>query len=78
MLADLEIKEKVEKAFPPYRCVAEVWDYSTKLRFRIFDADDRVLKSVEKVTLTSVRNERDLNALCQMVRNLLPMPDISV
>lgn len=69
MLTNPQIVEYVERAFSPYRCVAEIWDYDAKLRFRIFDGSDKALKSVERVSLDSVRSETDLKALCEIVRS---------
>lgn len=68
MLTNPQIVEYVERAFSPYRCVAEIWDYDAKLRFRIFDGSEKALKSVESVTLDSVRSESELEALCETVR----------
>jgi len=40
MLSNEEICSRVEMAFSPYRCVAEIWDYGQKLRFRVFGSTD--------------------------------------
>lgn len=70
-MTDAEILECLELAFRPHRCVAGVWDYGAKLRFRIFDGDDVLLKTVANVNLDSVRSEADLKNLCEAVLHSL-------
>ena len=68
MLTNTQIVEYVEHAFLPRRCVAEVWDYEAKLRFRIFDQSGNTLKSIKNIVMASIRVEANLKALCESIR----------
>jgi hypothetical protein len=37
MLTDEEIVTRIERALAPLRCVAEIYDYRARLRFKVFD-----------------------------------------
>jgi hypothetical protein len=64
-----ELVAKIQTAFRPFRCVAEVWDYDQKIRFRIFDADDQTLLTMPSLVLRElVDNPDQLDALIDMVR----------
>lgn len=67
MLSNEEICSRVEAAFSPYRCVAEVWDYDNKLRFRVFNSADVPLATMGEVVLSSVREARALESLLASV-----------
>ncbi|WP_424193209.1 hypothetical protein ACMYR3_16470 [Ampullimonas aquatilis] len=46
MSIPIEIENVVEiinSAFAPLRCVAELWDYGFRIRFRVFDKDEPLL-----------------------------------
>lgn len=68
MLTNEEICSRVEAAFPPYRCVAEVWDYGQKLRFRVFNSEDEPLITMDELVLSSVRDSTSLDSLLVSVR----------
>lgn len=68
MLTNEEIHSAVESAFPPYRCVAKVWDYGQRLKFTIFDANDVRLLTMEELVLSSVRDITSLESLLFSVR----------
>ncbi len=71
MLSDQDICSRVEAAFPPYRCVAEIWDYGQKLRFRVFGANDETLVTMAEVAVSSVRDSSALESLIADVRHRL-------
>ena len=71
MLSNEQICSIVQAAFLPHRCVAEIWDYSTKLRFRVFDENDHPLLTMEEVILSSVREGNALESLLSDVRQHL-------
>jgi hypothetical protein len=71
MLTDEEIKKikvRLEDAFNPLRCVAEVWDYKQKLRFKVFDHNDQGIIEMPEIVLRDL-NVPNLNRIgCTMVR----------
>ena len=69
MLTNREICSTLEAAFPPYRCVSEIWDYGEKVRFKVFDADDQPIITMAEVVLSSVRDVAALDSLCQQIRH---------
>lgn len=68
MLANDEIKKMVEGAFAPLRCVAEIWDYNTKLRFKVFDQKDKGIIVAPKIVLKDIREEKRLRELLNQAR----------
>jgi len=68
MLTNEEIRSQIEVGFTPYRCIAEVWDYNQKIRFRVFNSSDEPLLTVEEVILSSVRDSVSLESLLVSVR----------
>ena len=69
MLSDQDICSHIEAAFPPYRCVAEIWDYGQKLRFRVFGSNDEVLITMAEVAVSSVRESSALESLIADVKH---------
>ncbi len=68
MLTNDEICAFIENAFLPNRCVAEIWDYNKKLRFKVFDAEGNSVATLAEAVLASLRETRDLESLIQSVR----------
>gem|GEM_PF-2040712 len=68
MRTNEEIKAIVETAFKPLRCVAEVWDYDQKLRFRVFDEKDRGIVRLPSLVLRNLRDESQLRDVLSVVR----------
>ena len=68
MLSDQDICSRIEAAFPPYRCVAEIWDYGQKLRFRVFGSNDEALITMAEVVVSSVRDSGALESLISDVK----------
>ena len=68
MLSDQDICSRIEAAFPPYRCVAEIWDYGQKLRFRVFSSNDEALITMAEVVVSSVRDSGALESLIADVK----------
>lgn len=68
MLSDQDICSRIEAAFPPYRCVAEIWDYGQKLRFRVFGFSDEALITMAEVVVSSVRDSGALESLISDVK----------
>ena len=67
-LYDDEIRIAVEAAFRPLRCVAEVWDYDQKLRFRVFDPNDRGVLRVPSLNLRELRDKSNLRSVLAAAR----------
>ncbi|MGK2871228.1 MAG: hypothetical protein ACSLFL_03115 [Alphaproteobacteria bacterium] len=68
MLSNEDICKFVQTAFLPRRCVAEIWDYEHKLRFRVFDEQDKPVVTMEKVVLDYFRHEHILQELCDQIK----------
>ena len=69
MLSNDQIITQVEAAFEPLRCVAEIWDYGEKLRFKIFDINGNDLHEVKYIVLRDVRNSVNLNIVVENARD---------
>jgi hypothetical protein len=69
MKTNEEIRATVEGAFSPLRCVAEVWDYEKKLRFRVFDAKDEAVVTFPNEVIGNLRDESALKTLIQTARS---------
>jgi hypothetical protein len=63
-----EIKTIVEVAFRPLRCVAEVWDYDYRLRFRVFDEKGQGVVEVPDLVLRNLRDDTQLRDVPADVR----------
>ena len=68
-LSDDEIRRAVEAAFRPLRCVAEVWDYNQKLRFRVFDSSDRGVLKMPSLVLRELRDKSNLRSVLSAARS---------
>ena|SRR6266404_1072489 len=68
MLTNHEIVARVESAFEPLRCVAELRDYGQKLRFQVLDAKDRKVLGFRAVVLNDVRDEVQLTHVLRLAR----------
>ena len=58
----------MRNAFPPLRCTAEIRDDEKKLRFRVFDSNDKGVIRMENLVLDDVRDEIQLEQILQQVR----------
>lgn len=68
MLSNEEICIFLQTEFLPRRCVAEIWDYEQKLRFRVFDDQEKPVVTMEEVVFDSIRHESALQDLCDQVK----------
>ena len=58
----------IESAFAPLRCVAEPWDYEYRIRFRVFDADNELLISMDEVLRPVFEDSERLESLLKYAR----------
>ncbi len=63
-----EIKAIVETAFKPLRCVAEIWDYDYRFRFKVFDEKASGIVKVPDLILDKLRDESQLRDVLAGVR----------
>jgi hypothetical protein len=69
---DIEkIRLRVEGAFKPLRCVAEVWDYKKQLRFKVFDDNGNGVVEMPDAVLSHLIDESNLQYLLEEVRGLI-------
>ncbi len=66
-LSDNEIRIAVETAFRPLRCVVEVC-YDQKLRFRVFDSNDRGVLKMPRLVLRELRDKSNLKSVLSTAR----------
>ena len=64
-----EIKQTLINAFPPYRCVAEIWDYNDRIRFRVFDKNDKSIITVPEIIVNKIKTKIDLESLIQFYKS---------
>ena len=62
------LRVRLEGAFKPFRCVAEVWDYNRKLRFKVFDNNNRSIIEVPQILLRALIDESNLQDLIEQAR----------
>jgi hypothetical protein len=67
-LQDEEIRAAAERAFRPLRCVAEIWDYDAKIRFKVFDANDRGILEAPSLVLRELRDKSNLRSVLSAAR----------
>lgn len=63
-----KIRERLEGAFKPFRCVAEVFDYEQKLRFRVFDNNGQSIIAMSQILLRDLMNDSYLQGLVEQAR----------
>lgn len=63
--------EVIGSAFSPLRCVAEPYDYNSKVRFRVFDDNDNSLLRMETLTRSQVADSRRLESIIAHARGNL-------
>ena len=69
MLSHEEITARIERAFLPLRCVAEIWDNGQSLRFQVFDANDNSVLRIRALRLDELRDEKQLEQALQLARS---------
>src|SRR5438477_2744590 len=68
MLTDEEIVTRIEGAFAPLRCMAEIYDYRARLRFKVFDEHGNGILERPEIILRTIRDESELEDLLADVR----------
>lgn len=68
MLTDEEIVTRIERAFAPLRCVAQIYDYRARLRFKVFDENGNGVIERPEILLGTIRDETQLEDLLADVR----------
>ena len=66
-----EICAIIKSAFKPLRCVAEIWDYEMKIRFRVFDPNDEALFTCKNAITSDLQDDATLNAIILEARSKL-------
>ena len=61
----------LRSAFEPLRCVAELYDYSSKARFRVFSESDEALLRMENIELHVLSDRRLLRETIEAARSNL-------
>jgi hypothetical protein len=72
MSSDLDLEavvRSIESAFKPLECVVEVFDYEYRLRFRVFDPDNKPLLTMDEALVTSLRDPGQLNTVVTECRS---------
>lgn len=66
MSRELELEtvvRSIESAFKPFECVVEVFDYEHRIRFRVFDQNDKPLLTMSEALVRRVRDPGGLNTI---------------
>lgn len=61
----------LQSAFAPLRCVAELYDYQSKARFRVFGTSDEPLLRMEAIELFVLGDRRLLSEIIEGARSRL-------
>jgi hypothetical protein len=69
MLTNQQISSRVESAFLPIRCVAEITTDGRKLRFKVFNRQGKVILSMRGIVVSEVREEQQLDAMLHVARS---------
>jgi hypothetical protein len=67
-LSNEQVRVAVERAFKPLRCVAEIWDYDQKLRFKVFDVNDKGIIEMPRLVLRELRDRDNLASVLSSAR----------
>jgi hypothetical protein len=70
MLSNDEIKNTIQNAFRPLRCVAAIWNYERKIKFLASKGDDHILE-VSSHPLESLRNKNELRRFLTRQRKIV-------
>ena len=68
MLADFDIVDRLQTAFLPLHCHAELWGAGAKLRLRIY-SDDEVVLGLPELRSRNFRQEADFNLIVDHIRD---------
>jgi hypothetical protein len=68
----------IAAAFPPLRCVADVWDYNQFVLFRVFDEKDEPLLRMDKITATGYGSASGLRSIIETARANLSRRGVKV
>ena len=75
MLTNQEILRKVRNSFKPLDCVAEIFDYEHKLRFRVYKKKGAPILTMKELLLDDLREPQYLDFILEQaierVRELL-------
>lgn len=63
-----EIKQSIIKGFLPYRCVAELWDYEDKIRFRVYDENNKPIITIPELEVNAIKNQSELESLIKFYK----------
>lgn len=68
-ISEEEVKKIIESAFQPYRCVAEIWDYGQKIRFKVFDKKGNGIFERRRIILREVSDKKRLENFLMAIKN---------
>lgn len=66
-----EVFSILESSFHPLECVAELIDYKSQMRFRIFDQAGNPLVSWPEINLSTICNETTLQEIIETTKTKL-------
>jgi predicted RNase H-like HicB family nuclease len=66
-----QIRKELEQAFLPLRCVARIWDYGVRIKFRVFDEQDNMLFEEPELILRHLRQAGALEQVIDKARNAI-------
>jgi hypothetical protein len=61
-----EIIDILSKAFAPYRCVAELWDYNERVRIRLYNKDNSQIATFPNVV--DIKTTQDLTSIIASIK----------
>lgn len=68
MLTNEQITAQIENTFKPLTCVAEIWDYGRRIRFKVFDSNDSGILEIPDLILVNIRDESQLRSVLSAAR----------
>jgi hypothetical protein len=69
MLTNQQIIARVETAFLPIRCVADVANDGQTLRFKVFSRQGKVILSMRGMAVSEMREQKQLDAMLYCARS---------
>jgi predicted RNase H-like HicB family nuclease len=66
-----QIRKELEQAFLPLRCIAVIWDYGARIKFRVFDEQDNMLFEEPELILRHLRQRGVLEGVIAKARKAL-------
>jgi len=64
-----KIKQILEASFSPFRCVAELYDFDERIRFRVFDKNNKAIITISEKIINEKFSDTSLKSIIKSTKN---------